>query len=62
MILWCYLSKLGNLTEASERAAIDAGDDGAFRSAHSCLSIQPFLACVDLLNLLLVRFFVNKIA
>ena len=62
MILWCHLAKLGNFTEASERGAIDAGDGIASLSAYSCLSIQPFLACVNIMNLLLVKLLVNIIA
>jgi len=54
MILWCHLSKLGNFEEASERGAIDAGDGSDSLSAYSCLSIQPFLACVNIMNFLLV--------
>jgi len=62
MILWYLLTKLGNFTEASERGTIDAGDSSASLSAYSCLSIQPFLVCVNIMNLLLVKFFVNIIA
>jgi len=55
MILWCHLSKLGNFTEASERGAIDAGDGSVSLSTYSCVSIQHFLACVNIMNLLLVK-------
>jgi len=55
MILWCHLSKLCNFTGASERGAIDAGDGSVSLSTYSCVSIQHFLACVNIMNLLLVK-------
>ena len=46
MILWCHLSKLDNLSEASERGATDSRDDSAlvFFSLILQLSVHPALS------------------